>query len=167
VSRSDGYYIQLVIDSERNISIQPTGKTIGSDVGLSAFYTDSQGWKVENPRHLRQSEKACDTLQRRVSKRKKGSNNRKKAVGLLGRLHLKVSRQRKDFAIKTALCVVKSKCDSFSLQKLAQIQNHVCRSGGESLDNGEELHKHDKIPRSQGGLDTDKNLELFHAYCHQ
>lgn len=80
VSRSDGYYIQLVIDSERNISIQPTGKTIGSDVGLSAFYTDSQGWKVENPRHLRQSEKACDTLQRRVSKRKKGSNNRKKAV---------------------------------------------------------------------------------------
>nr|WP_226591294.1 hypothetical protein [Microseira wollei] len=46
----------------RNISIQPTGKTIGLDVGLSAFYTDSQCQKVENPRHLRKSEKAPSAI---------------------------------------------------------------------------------------------------------
>lgn len=54
-----------------------------------------------------------------------------------------------------------------SLQKLAQLQDHVCPTCGESLYNGEELHKHHKTPRSQGGLDTYKNLELVHLYCHQ
>lgn len=56
---------------------------------------------------------------------------------------------------------------SKSLQKLAQLQNHICSVCGESLYNGEELHKHHKIPRSQGGTDTYKNLELIHLYCHQ
>lgn len=54
-----------------------------------------------------------------------------------------------------------------SLQKLAQLQNHTCSRCGESLYNGEELHKHHRIPRSQGGTDTYKNLELVHLYCHQ
>ncbi|GET38708.1 transposase, IS605 OrfB family protein [Microseira wollei NIES-4236] len=96
IRRSDGYYVQFVIDAERNIDIQPTGRTIELDVGLSAFYTDSQGNKVENPRHLRKSEKALKRLQRRVSKKEKGSRNRKRAINRLGRKHLKVSRQRKE-----------------------------------------------------------------------
>jgi len=78
------------------------------DVGLNHFYTDSNGDKVDNPRYLRKSEKALKRLQRKVSHKKKGSNNRKKAINKLGRKHLKVSRQRKDFAVKTARCVVKS-----------------------------------------------------------
>ncbi|GET40818.1 transposase, IS605 OrfB family protein [Microseira wollei NIES-4236] len=108
IRRSDGYYVQFAIEAERNIDIKPTGKTIGLDVGLFAFYTDSQGNKVENPRHLRRSQKALKRLQRLVSRKEKGSRNRKKAINRLGRKHLKVSRQRKDFAVKTALCVVKS-----------------------------------------------------------
>ncbi|NMG60394.1 transposase, partial [Geitlerinema sp. P-1104] len=36
------------------------------------------------------------------------SEERKKAINKLGRKHLKVSRQRKDFAVKLARCVVKS-----------------------------------------------------------
>lgn len=108
VKRSDGYYVQLCIEADRNIDTQPTGKTIGLDVGLNHFYTDSNGDKVDNPRFLRKSEKALKRLQRKVSRKKKGSNNRKKASNKLGRKHLKVSRQRKDFVIKTARCVVKS-----------------------------------------------------------
>ncbi|WP_370589132.1 transposase, partial [Tychonema sp. LEGE 06208] len=77
-------------------------------VGLNHFYTDSNGETVPNPRYLRQSEKALKRLQKRVCRKKKGSQSRQKAIDKLGRKHLKVSRQRKDFAIKTALCVVKS-----------------------------------------------------------
>ncbi|WP_226583546.1 RNA-guided endonuclease InsQ/TnpB family protein [Microseira wollei] len=123
VKRSDGYYVQFCIKADRNIDTNPTGKTVGLDVGLSAFYTDSQGNKVENPRHLRKSEKALKRLQRRVSRREKGSNNRSKAISSLGRKHLKVSRQRKDFAVKTALCVVKSN-DFVAFEKL-QVRNMV------------------------------------------
>ncbi|MFB2983487.1 transposase [Microseira sp. BLCC-F43] len=74
------------------------------DVGLSAFYTDSQGNKLENPRHLRKSEKALKRLQRRVSKKKKGSRNRKRAINRLGSKHLKVSRQRQEQCPLKRLC---------------------------------------------------------------
>ncbi len=108
IRRADGYYVQFCINVERVEEVTPTGKAIGIDVGLNHFYTDSTGETVANPRHLRKSELALKRAQRRVSRRKKGSANRRKAINRLGRKHLHVTRQRKDFAIKTALCVVKS-----------------------------------------------------------
>ena len=57
---------------------------------------------------MRRSEKALKRLQRRVNRKQKGSNKRLKAINKLGRKHLKVSRQRKNFAVKLARCVVKS-----------------------------------------------------------
>jgi putative transposase len=128
VKRSDGYYIQFCVDAERNIDTQPTGKTVGLDVGLNSFYTDSQGDKVDNPRYLRKSEKSLKRLQKRVSRKKKGSSNRKKAINRLGRKHLQVSRQRKDFAVKQALCVVKSN-DLLAFEKL-QVRNMVSQRVG-------------------------------------
>jgi len=74
---------------------------------LNYFYTNSSGETVPNPRYLGKSEKALKRLQKRVSRKKKGSRNRFKAINKLGRKHLKVSRQRKDFAIKTTPGVVK------------------------------------------------------------
>jgi putative transposase len=117
VRRADGYYAQFLIKAERNIDTTPTGKTIGLDVGLNHFYTDSNGEQVENPRFLRKSEKSIKRLQKRVSRkfskaRKqekiKQSNNYSKAKNKLSRKHLKVSRQRKDHAVKLARCVVAS-----------------------------------------------------------
>lgn len=108
VRRADGYYAQFCLDAERLEKREPTGKTIGLDVGLSHFYTDSDGQTVENPRHLHKSEKSLKRLQRRLSSTKKGSKNRIKRRNRLGRKHLKVSRQRKDFAVKLARCVIQS-----------------------------------------------------------
>jgi len=108
VKKADGYYCQFCIQVEVKQTLQPTGRAIGIDVGLNHFYTDSQGEKVDNPRFLRKSEKRLKKAQRQVSKKVKGSNNRKKAINHLGRTHLKVSRQRKDFAVKLARCVVMS-----------------------------------------------------------
>lgn len=115
--RSDGYYAQFVLDVERSEEREPTRHTIGLDVGLNHFYTDSDGNTVENPRYLRKAEKRLKRVQRRVSKKQKGSNNRRKAVKRLGKAHLKVQRQRRDFAVKTARCVVKS-CDFVAFEDL-------------------------------------------------
>src|SRR6476469_760546 len=123
VRRADGYYAQFCINVERKEEPVSTGKAIGIDVVLNHFYTDSDGETVPNPRHLRQSEKALKRLQKRVSRKKKGSKNRKKAINKLGRKHLKVSRQRKDFAIKTALCAVKS--NDFVAYEDLQVRNMV------------------------------------------
>jgi putative transposase len=123
VRRADGYYAQFCVSVERVEEVKPTGKAVGLDVGLTHFYTDSTGETVPNPRHLRKSEKSLKRAQRKVSKKKKGSANRRKAVNRLGRKHLKVSRQRKDFAIKTALCVVKS--SDFIAYEDLQVKNMV------------------------------------------
>ena len=123
VRRADGYYAQFCINVERKEEPISTGKAIGIDVGLNHFYTDSDGEIVANPRYLRKSEKALKRLQKRVSRKKKGSGNRKKAINKLGRKHLKVSRQRKDFAIKTALCAVKS--SDFVAYENLQVKNMV------------------------------------------
>ena len=123
IRRADGYYAQFCVNAERVEEVIPTGKAVGLDVGLNHFYTDSTGATIANPRHLRKSEKSLKRAQRRVSKKKKGSANRKKAINRLGRKHLKVSRQRKDFAIKTALCVVKS--SDFIAYEDLQVRNMV------------------------------------------
>ncbi len=44
VKRADGYYVQFAVQAERHdAAMQPTGKQVGIDVGLKAFYTDSNG----------------------------------------------------------------------------------------------------------------------------
>jgi putative transposase len=108
IRRCDGYYAQFCVSVEQVEEVIPTGKAVGIDVGVNHFLTDSTGATISNPRHLRKSQKDFKKAQRRVSRKKKGSANQKKAIDRLGRKHLKVSRQRKDFAIKTTLCVVKS-----------------------------------------------------------
>ncbi len=62
VRRADGYYAQFCINVERKEEPVSTGKTIGIDVGLNHFYTDSDGETVPNPRYLRKSEKALSEI---------------------------------------------------------------------------------------------------------
>ena len=108
VKRADGFYCQFLVDIERSELQSPTGKSVGIDLGLEFFYTDSKGNQVENPRFSLKSEKSLKRLQRRVSQKKKGSKNRKKAINKMARKHLKVSRQRREFAVRTARTLVTS-----------------------------------------------------------
>lgn len=112
VKRADGYYCQFLIDYERQEEREFTGSVVGIDLGLNEFYTDSQGNTVNNPRNYRSSEKRLKKAQSRLSKRhqksKKQSNNYHKQRVKVAKLHLKVSRQRKDKAIKDALALVQS-----------------------------------------------------------
>jgi len=88
VKRADGVYVQFCIDVERSENIEPTGNTVGLDVGLKEYYTDSNGTMVENPKFLRKGERILKRSQRRVSKKVKGSKNRGKARQILGKRHL-------------------------------------------------------------------------------
>ncbi|BAZ02097.1 IS891/IS1136/IS1341 transposase [Tolypothrix tenuis PCC 7101] len=108
VHRADGYYVQFLISADNKVESPPTGKTIGLDVGLKEFYTDSDGHSKPNPRFYRIGEKRLKFRQRRVSCKNKGSINRKKAINKLGRVHLKISRQREEHAKRLARCVIQS-----------------------------------------------------------
>ncbi|NES40735.1 transposase [Moorena sp. SIO2C4] len=108
VRRADGYYCQFCIQVDVNVDVEPTKHNVGLDVGLKEFYTDSDGNTEPNPRFYRKSEKRMKFYQRRVSRKKKGSANRKRAINKLGRVHLKISRQREEHAKRVARCVVLS-----------------------------------------------------------
>lgn len=108
LKRADGYYVQFVIRVENKEELPPTGKTVGLDVGLVDFYTDSNGETESNPRFYRQGEVKLRLKQRRVSRKVKGSTNRKRAINRLARLHLKISRQREEHAKRVARCVIRS-----------------------------------------------------------
>src|SRR6266567_3614763 len=123
VHRADGYYVQFGVQAERKIEHVPTGNVVGIDVGLKAYYTDSEGSTFENPRHYRKAEQKLKRLHRAVSRKHKKSNNRKKARKHLARAYLNVQRQREDFARKTASTLVSSH-DLIAYEQL-QIRNMV------------------------------------------
>lgn len=108
VKKADGYYVQFCVSADRSEDLSPTGNTIGLDMGLRSFYTDSNGVEIENPRFDRIGQLKMKRKQRLVSRKVKGSQNRNKCRIKLARTHLKISRQRKDHAIKLARCVIRS-----------------------------------------------------------
>jgi transposase len=67
VRRADGYFCQFCIAVCRMKAHADTGIERGIDVGLNAYYTDSEGQKVENPRFFRTAERKVAQLQRQVS----------------------------------------------------------------------------------------------------
>jgi len=77
-----------------------SAETIGIDVGLTTFATLSDGVEIENPRHYRIAQSQLRKAQRKVARRKKGSNRRRKAIQLLQRAHVRVRNQRSDFQHK-------------------------------------------------------------------
>ncbi len=125
VRRADGYYCQFCISIEVKEDMQPTGKAIGLDMGLKYFYADSFGHTEENPRFYRKSSLRLNRLGRRLSRKyqnpnkgksgkllvktkQRQSNNYHKARIAKAKQHLRVSRQRKDHAVKLARCVCAS-----------------------------------------------------------
>jgi putative transposase len=113
VKRADGYYAQFCFDAERKEEGEYTGNVVGLDLGLKYFTKDQNDNAVIYPQFLRKSEKRLKKAQRRLSKKfvkgaKPQSKNYHKALKRLGRVNLKIQRQRKDWAIKLARCVVTS-----------------------------------------------------------
>jgi putative transposase len=106
IRRASGWYAQVVVDQGPVPEPIEPKTAIGIDVGLTVFATLSNGEKVENPRILRQSEKYIKHLSRKVSRCKKRSRNRRKAVKRLARQHERVAARRKDFCHQQARKIV-------------------------------------------------------------
>jgi putative transposase len=68
IRRAHGYGTQICVNVERTEESIPTGITVGIDVGLNHFYTDSSRETVPNPRYLGKIEKALKRLHKRVSR---------------------------------------------------------------------------------------------------
>jgi putative transposase len=123
---ADGWYACFACAEAPTQPLPATGQETGIDLGLESFATLADGTRIFNPQWYRKAERALKTAQRRVSRRKKGSHRRRKAVGLLAKAHLKVKRQRQDFHHKTALALVQSNDMIYheDLQTANMVKNH-------------------------------------------
>ncbi len=84
---ADGWYVCISCADVPMQPLPPTGQETGIDLGLESFATLADGTMIHNPRCYRSAERRLKTAQRKVARRKKGSNRRTKAVKLLAKAH--------------------------------------------------------------------------------
>lgn len=82
-------------------------EAVGVDLGLTHFAVLSTGEKVENPRHMAKRQAKVARLQRRLARKKKGSNNRRKARLAVALAMAKVRRARADFLHKLSTRLIR------------------------------------------------------------
>lgn len=93
------YFVSLACEVELE-PLPVTDKAIGIDVGLKAFATTSDGVIYENPRTFHKLQKKLAREQRRLSRKKKGSNNYQKQRIKVARVHEQIANQRRDYRHK-------------------------------------------------------------------
>jgi putative transposase len=120
---ADGWYACFSCADVPAHPLPRTGCETGIDVGLHVFLITADGEIVDNPRHFRTQEGRIAKAQRRVARRKPGSQRRRTAIALLKRKHQTVQRQRRDFHHKTALALLR-RYDTIYLEDL-RIANMV------------------------------------------
>ncbi len=109
VSRNpDGKYFVsvLVDDGKANPELVPVGKAVGIDVGLTHFAITSDDSKFDNPRYFIKLQRNLKRKQQKLSRKKKGSQNRNKARLAVAQVHSKIARCREDFLHKLSRKIV-------------------------------------------------------------
>ena len=90
------WFVSLNVSENRPGPVAVSGPVVGVDRGLKSLAVLSDGSAVENPKALSQYERKLKHLQRTVSRRRRGSSNRRKARAALARLHLRITNVRND-----------------------------------------------------------------------
>jgi putative transposase len=96
----------LVDDGKADPELVPVDKAIGIDVGLTHFAITSDGSKFGNPKFFVKHQRNLKRKQQKLSKKKKGSQNRKKARLVVAKVHAKIARCREDFLHKLSRKIV-------------------------------------------------------------
>lgn len=96
------FYIYFVCEQQQQPVVARTGNSVGYDFGLTTFLTASDKKDVVAPLFFKQNRLAICSANRNLSRKKKGSTNRKRAKLELARLHRKIANMRKDFHFKLA-----------------------------------------------------------------
>lgn len=111
----DSWEAHIITDAK--YQIQKGEQIKGFDLGVIDFLVDQNNNKIKSSMPLNNSLKKLKTLSQKLSKKKKGSNNRYKAKKQLAKLHEKISEQRNDFLHKITTTLIKD-CKFIGLEDL-------------------------------------------------
>lgn len=105
MNSSGQYFASFVCETDEVASLSEN--SIGIDLGIKDFCITSKGNKYDNPRYFVNSEKRLAKLQRQLSRKQKGSNNRNKSRLKVAKHHQHVVNQRNDFLHKLSTKLIR------------------------------------------------------------
>ena len=106
IKRMNDKWFAFVI-SDGKVKLEHGNKVLGIDLGINHYLVDSEGNKVEHPKNYERMLPKLKIVHRKLSKKKKRSNNRLKAKKSLNRIYEKVNNQRNDFLHKTSTDLIR------------------------------------------------------------
>ena len=123
---SGKYFVSLCCTDVEIEALPQTGAVVGVDLGIKTLAATSDGNSYPNNKHLYKSDKKLRRLARRLSRKKKGSNNYEKARIHKARLEEHIANQRRDDIQKTTTDLIR-KYDVICLECLktkGMMKNH-------------------------------------------
>ena len=128
-TKSGKYYVSFQVDDGMELPLTKSismDKVLGIDVGLNSYIATSNGEKIDGLKPLRESEKRMVVVQKRFSRKQKGSKNSGKVRIRLARIHEKIANQRLDFQHKLSHQLINDN-DAIVLESLnitGMLKNH-------------------------------------------
>jgi putative transposase len=101
------YFASFVVQASQDETLPPVDSETGIDLGLTHFAVLSNGTKVAAPKFLRQAARKLKRLQQDLSRKQRGSNNRKKTVIKVARAHARVADTRRDWQHKLSTRIIR------------------------------------------------------------
>ncbi|MEU5939236.1 transposase [Micromonospora sp. NPDC047548] len=101
------YFASFVVQTSADETLPPVDSEVGIDLGLTHFAVLSNGTKVAAPKFLRRAARKLKRLQQDLSRKQRGTQNRKKAVVKVAREHARVADTRRDWQHKLSTTVIR------------------------------------------------------------
>ena len=107
-TKSGKYFVSICCADVEIQKLKPSNREVGIDLGIKDFAITSDGEKIANPKHLKKSLRRLKMLQRRLSRKSNGSQNRNKARIRLARMYEYISNQRENFLHQTTTRMIRN-----------------------------------------------------------
>ena len=127
------YFVSILVQCfEQNTKDTKTSKIIGLDFSMKELYYSSENKTANYPRYYREAQLKLNKVQKALSRKKKGSNNRNKQRIKVALVHEKIVNQRKDFLHKQSRTLVNN-FDVVCIEDLNMQAMSKCLNFGKSV----------------------------------
>ncbi|MEA3477707.1 MAG: transposase [Bacteroidota bacterium] len=159
-NRGGKWYASIQVEQMIGIGKHASDSELGIDVGISSFAAFSDGTLIEGVNSFRKHEELLAREQRKLSRKKKGSENWKKQKQEISKLHHTIANVRSDFLHKLSTDISKNHAKVF-VEGL-QIRNMSSSASGSIEDPGRKVKAKSGLNKSildQGWFEFRRQLD--------
>ena len=159
------WYFSVQTEREVEQPLHPSDSMVGIDMGIVRFATLSDGAVIEPLNSFRKHQERLARYQRAMSRKRKFSNNWKKAKAKIQRIHTRIANSRRDYLHKVTTTI--SKNQAIVCIEDLQVRNMSKSAAGSSGKPGKNVRAKSGLNRSildQGWFEFRRQLEYKQAW---